>query len=110
MGAGNLDGCGKCVKWSLVAINAFVMVMSQLCATNSIFNSSFLQLGGIAIIGVGSWTLADKAFMEVLLRNNLYLSAAYIMIGCGCLAIILSVLGCVGATKVQDHDLAIIEE
>jgi len=81
MGAGNLDGCGNCVKWSLVVVNFFIM------------------LGGIAAISVGVWTYWDKAFMEVLLRNNLYMSATYIMIGCGCFAIALSILGCVGAIK-----------
>jgi len=81
MGAGSLDGCGTCVKWSLVVINFFVF------------------LGGIAILAVGVWTLADKAFMEILLRNNLYMSATYIMIGTGVAAVLLSILGCVGAIK-----------
>ena len=60
-----------------------------------------LQVAGIAVISVGVWTYMDKAFMEVLLRNNLYMSATYIMIGTGCVAIALSILGCVGALKVR---------
>lgn len=81
MGSGNLDGCGNCAKWSLVVTNLFILV------------------AGIAVISVGVWTYMDKAFMEVLLRNNLYMSATYIMIGTGCVAIALSILGCVGALK-----------
>jgi len=81
MGSGNLDGCGNCAKWSLVATNLFILV------------------AGIAVISVGVWTFMDKAFMEVLLRNNLYMSATYIMIGTGCVAIVLSILGCIGALK-----------
>jgi len=81
MGSGNLDGCGNCAKWSLVATNLFILV------------------AGISVISVGVWTYMDKAFMEVLLRNNLYMSATYIMIGTGCAAIALSILGCVGALK-----------
>jgi len=81
MGSGNLDGCGNCAKWSLVVTNLFILA------------------AGISVISVGVWTYMDKAFMEVLLRNNLYMSATYIMIGTGCVAIVLAVLGCVGALK-----------
>ena len=30
MGSGNLDGCGNCAKWSLVATNLFILVRYQL--------------------------------------------------------------------------------
>ena len=58
------------------------------------------QLVGVGVISVGAWTYSDKAFMEVLLRNNLFMSATYIMMGTGCAAIILAVIGWVGAFKV----------
>ena len=57
------------------------------------------------MISVGVWTFMDKAFMEVLLRNNLYMSATYIMIGTGCVAIVLSILGCIGALKVRSNTI-----
>ena len=68
---------------------------------NNLFSLLFGQVAGIAVISVGVWRFMDKAFMEVLLRNNLYMSATYIMIGTGCVAIVLSILGCVGALKVS---------
>ena len=58
------------------------------------------QLGGIAVLVIGVWTLMDKAFIEVLLRNNLYMSAAYIMIIAGTLSTCLSLLGFIAALKV----------
>jgi len=81
MGSGNLDGCGNFAKWSLILTNIFIM------------------LAGVGVISVGAWTYSDKAFMEVLLRNNLYMSATYIMMGTGCAAIVMAVLGWVGAFK-----------
>jgi len=81
MGSGNLDGCGNCAKWSLIFTNICIMLV------------------GVGVISVGAWTYSDKAFMEVLLRNNLYMSATYIMMGTGCAAIILAVIGWVGAFK-----------
>ena len=73
---------------------------------NNLFSFALLQVAGIAVISVGVWTFMDKAFMEVLLRNNLYMSATYIMIGTGCVAIVLSMLGCIGALKVSRTQFA----
>lgn len=76
-----METCGRTVRWSLVLINSLVMI------------------GGIAILVVGVWTLIDKAFIEVLLRNNLFMSAAYIMIISGSISSCLSIVGLVGAIK-----------
>ena len=65
-----------------------------------LYYNAFLQFGSIAVLAVGIWTVSDKSFMEVLLRNSLFMSTAYIMIVTGCLAFVLSFLGCYGALKV----------
>eukprot|EP00095_Tigriopus_kingsejongensis_P005911 maker-scaffold392_size185621-snap-gene-0.18 protein:Tk05911 transcript:maker-scaffold392_size185621-snap-gene-0.18-mRNA-1 annotation:"Tetraspanin-1" len=77
----DMEGCGKCVKWSLFIVNFLIFV------------------GGLVVLAVGIWTLADKAYIERLLRNELFISSAYILIIAGCIIVILSSLGCFGAMK-----------
>lgn len=77
----DVETCGRTIRWSLVAINTLVLV------------------GGVAIIVLGVWTLIDKSFIEILLRNNLFMSAAYIMIVAGSISTTLSFIGLVGAIK-----------
>ncbi|CAB4064874.1 TSPAN11 [Lepeophtheirus salmonis] len=49
------DGCGRFVKLSLIVVN-------------------FLTLfGGLSVLGIGLWTLIDKFYIEILLRNHLML-------------------------------------
>lgn len=81
MGHTDLETCGRTIRWSLYLINATILV------------------GGIAILVIGIWTLLDKSFIEVLLRNNLFMSAAYIMIISGSVSTIISIVGLVGAAK-----------
>jgi hypothetical protein len=57
------------------------------------------QCGSAAVLAVGIWTVVDKSFIEILLRNTLFMSAAYIMIFTGCCAIVLSFIGAYGALK-----------
>ncbi|TRY72974.1 hypothetical protein TCAL_15697 [Tigriopus californicus] len=77
----DMEGCGKCVKWSLFIINFLIF------------------LGGLVVLAVGIWTLADKAYIERLLRNDLFISSAYILIIAGCIIVVISFLGCFGAMK-----------
>ena len=95
-----------CIRWSKYT----TLVLSCLILSepgNALYlrdrNSYFflLQGGSIAVLAVGIWTVVDKSFIEVLLRNNLFMSAAYIMIFTGCCATIVSFLGCYGALKVN---------
>eukprot|EP00094_Tigriopus_californicus_P005675 TCALIF_05470-PA protein Name:"Similar to TSPAN11 Tetraspanin-11 (Homo sapiens)" AED:0.33 eAED:0.33 QI:0/0/0/0.5/1/1/2/0/143 len=57
------------------------------------------ELGGLVVLAVGIWTLADKAYIERLLRNDLFISSAYILIIAGCIIVVISFLGCFGAMK-----------
>jgi tetraspanin-11 len=57
------------------------------------------QIGGLVVVSVGIWTLADKAFIQRLLRNELFISSAYILIIAGCIIVFISFLGCFGAYK-----------
>jgi len=81
MGRTDLETCGRTIRWTLYVINTLVLV------------------GGIAILVIGIWTLLDKSFIEVLLRNNLFMSSAYIMIISGSISIFISIIGLIGAAK-----------
>lgn len=48
-------------------------------------------------MGVGIWTIVDKSYLEALMRNKLYMSAAYVLISVGAITIILSLIGCLGS-------------
>ena len=50
---------------------------------------------------VGIWTIVDKSYLEVLMRNKLYMSAAYVLIAVGAITIILSLIGCLGSLTVS---------
>lgn len=56
-------------------------------------------IGGLVVVSVGVWTLADKAFIQRLLRNELFISSAYILIVAGLVIVFISFLGCFGAWK-----------
>ena len=57
------------------------------------------QAGGFLVLGVGIWTVADKSYIEVLLRNELYMTMAYVLIVAGVLVVFVSPVGCLGAVK-----------
>lgn len=57
------------------------------------------QIGGLVILAVGLWTVIDKAFFEDLLKNNLFLNAAYVLIATGCLSVTIASFGFYGAVK-----------
>ena len=65
-------------------------------------------MGGIAIVVIGVWTLIDKSFIEVLLRNNLFMSATYIMICSGIISTCVAVIGLIGAVKVRAKYISFI--
>ena len=65
----------------------------------------FFQAGGFLVLGVGIWTVVDKSYIEVLLRNELYMTMAYVLIVAGVLVVFVSLVGCLGAVKeVSDKD------
>eukprot|EP00096_Caligus_rogercresseyi_P009187 TRINITY_DN3074_c0_g1_i1.p1 TRINITY_DN3074_c0_g1~~TRINITY_DN3074_c0_g1_i1.p1 ORF type:complete len:261 (-),score=14.88 TRINITY_DN3074_c0_g1_i1:607-1389(-) len=80
-GRGSREGCGRFAKLSLVLVNCLIL------------------LGGLAILGIGIWTLIDKFYIEILLRNHLYMFSTYITMIVGIVAIFVSLLGCYGAQK-----------
>lgn len=57
------------------------------------------QLGGAVVLGIGVWTLLDKAFITELTGSNMFLGAVYILIATGGLVTLIAFLGCVGAVK-----------
>lgn len=61
--------------------------------------SSIRQIGGLTVIAVGVWTVIDKLSLESLLGTNLYMSAAWILIGTGCGVIVIAFFGCLGAIR-----------
>ena len=50
-------------------------------------------------LSVGVWTMVDKSFIDTLLRNDLYMSAAYVLVISGIITTLLSGFGCFGAIK-----------
>ena len=61
------------------------------------------------MFGVGIWTVVDKSYIEVLLRNELYITMAYVLIVAGVLVVFVSLVGCLGAVKeVRQTDRGII--
>ena len=61
----------------------------------------FFQIGAFSVLAVGIWTIVDKSYLEILMRNKLYMSAAYVLIAVGAITIILSVIGCLGSFTVR---------
>ena len=58
-----------------------------------------LQLSGIAVLGVGIWTVADKQQYVSLLTNATYELAAWVLIVAGCLVFVATVIGCLGVLR-----------
>ncbi|XP_034246733.1 tetraspanin-18 [Thrips palmi] len=82
MGVGReMGGCGQCIKYSMFLANFFIF------------------LGGAVALGIGVWTLLDKAFVTQLTGTTMFLGAVYILIGTGGLVTLIAFMGCVGAVK-----------
>ena len=58
------------------------------------------QIGALSVMGVGIWTAVDKSYLEILMRNELYMSAAWVLVAVGAITIILSLIGCTGSLTV----------
>jgi len=78
MGAGG-DSFRKCIRLAMIVANILILI------------------GALAVMAVGIWTIMDKSYLEVLMRNQLYMSAAYVMIAVGAITIVLSLIGCLGS-------------
>ena len=57
------------------------------------------QAGGVTVLATGIWTMVDKSFINELLRNDLYMTPAYVLVVSGLLITLLSLFGCFGAIK-----------
>lgn len=49
---------------------------------------------GCVLLGIGIWMAVDRNFLTVIIGNNLYAASIYIMLSCGALIFIFTVLGC----------------
>ncbi|XP_042241841.1 CD151 antigen-like [Homarus americanus] len=76
-----MTGCGKCIRFLMFAVNFVIWVAS------------------IAILVLGVWTVVDRPYLERLLGNDMYMTAAYILIATGCIVFFVSFLGCFGALR-----------
>lgn len=82
MGRGvEMTSGGKCVRFLMFAVNFLIWVSS------------------IVILVLGIWTVVDRPYLERLLGNEMYMTAAYILIATGCIIFFISFLGCFGALK-----------
>ncbi len=62
----------------------------------------FFKVGALAVLAVGIWTVVDRSYLEILMRNRLYMSAAYTLIAVGAITILLSLFGCLGSLQVSE--------
>lgn len=76
-----MDGCGQFMKYSMFISNLIIFI------------------GGVTVLGIGIWTLADKSFIDDLLGSNLFMGAIYILIVTGALIALIAFFGCLGAVK-----------
>ena len=58
-----------------------------------------LQVCGLVLMALGLWTMQDKAFLEELLRNKLYMDSTYVILVTSVFMIVLSGFGCFAAMK-----------
>lgn len=79
MASGTGDGFRKCIRLAMILANLLIVI------------------GAFSVLAVGIWTIVDKSYLEILMRNKLYMSAAYVLIAVGAITIILSVIGCLGS-------------
>ncbi|CAB3228746.1 unnamed protein product [Arctia plantaginis] len=75
----SMDGCGRCMKYSLICINVATF------------------LGGITALGIGLWVWIDRSFSDTLVRSNMFSSSVAVVVFMGLAVILLSILGCCGA-------------
>lgn len=76
---GGTDGFRKCIRFLMVLANLLILI------------------GALSVMGVGIWTAVDKSYLEILMRNELYMSAAWVLVAVGAITIILSLIGCTGS-------------
>lgn len=75
----DLDGCGRCVKYTLHFVNLLIF------------------LGGLVLLAIGIWSITSKTFVNELLGTNLYIGAVYIVLITGAIITFISCLGCYGS-------------
>jgi len=73
------DGFRKCIRLAMILANLLILI------------------GAFSVLAVGIWTIVDKSYLQDLMRNKLYMSAAYVLIAVGAITIILSLIGCLGS-------------
>jgi len=80
-----VEGCAKFIKYAMFLFNFLIFI------------------GGAALLGVGIWVAVDNsgatATLSAFLGTTLYASAAYVLIVCGAVILIIGFLGCCGAIK-----------
>ena len=96
-----------CIRTSLKVDDfRWIVITDQLTTRRSQsflfkFFCHILQVGALTVMAVGIWTILDKSYLENLMRNTLYMSAAYTLIAVGAITIIISFLGCMGSFAVS---------
>ena len=86
--------------------STFFFLSSNTCTVQAESSSSFAKLSshrfqvcGLVLLALGLWTMHDKAFLEELLRNRLYMNTTYTILFSSILMILLSGFGWFAAMK-----------
>ncbi|XP_015593363.1 tetraspanin-9 isoform X2 [Cephus cinctus] len=83
MGYGTeIDGCGRCMKYSLFFANLLIFI------------------GGVVVAGLSIWALVEKIpFIGELVGNDLLSGAVYVLLVGGIVVAFIAFFGCIGASR-----------
>lgn len=67
-----------------------------------------LQVGGVAVLGVGVWTLVEKSDYLSLLASSTFAASACILVVAGSLVVVTGYLGCCAVIREQRSCLSLV--
>jgi len=67
-----------------------------------------IQVCACSLLGVSIWMAVDRNFMTIIIGNNLYAAAVFIVLASGGIIFFVSFLGCCGVVKEQRFMLFVV--
>ncbi|XP_022654820.1 CD151 antigen-like isoform X1 [Varroa destructor] len=90
------------LRWTLMERFAYTMMLTAggRFVKYALFLANLaILLGGIVMFSVGAWAFIDSSFMERLIGNDQFITSAATLMASGCVVVVVSLLGCLGAFK-----------
>jgi len=69
---------------------------------------NYYQVCACVLLGVSIWMAVDRNFMTVIIGNNLYAAAVFIVLSSGGIIFFVSFLGCCSVVKEQRFMLFVV--